>query len=558
MLGGTDSPLQLMRQPSTLGGRDGRGQSLLGTGVLARRGEDFAGSHPLDDAPLRCGGFTGVRVQDREGLVRTVHGEEPTGVDLPQGEEEEKQHEPRHRVEPLPASFDGSGELARQSCVTGSPGEQCESSALSGLTGGYGDGALQTGDGGFEATGFAKFVAVHPKGVRQEVVIVQVPGQNESFAGPGRGTGEAFLRQHSAERDAERQARGGEQMQGVTLKAAFGGASFETGGQRPQLVDGFDDPAGLAGDLGQPDRAVTELHARGEIGVVGIGDAEQVERQPQCTGDVPTPDNVTRGALAGFDHRDVGLVVAEQEGKRLLAEPVRGTVGAQDGREVSRAECRRRARVGPHPDRGGQPGRPRGEDGGRGAAGRTERGAGVAAQGRPAAFAVGHDRYRTGCGARRRSNQAAIERLYPSGIRNPATSSSANSPIRRCSWLCSGAAFELDVQPYVTMKTSFLATAMWYTHASRIPTTSTGNPDSSVISRATHCSGISPSSIRPPGSSHSSRSLCTSSTRPSRISTPLIDTGYPVSATGTSLPLSMRLVSPTVAARIGRPRRRGG
>ncbi|WIX98257.1 hypothetical protein QRX60_29825 [Amycolatopsis mongoliensis] len=77
-------------------------------------------------------------------------------------------------------------------------------------------------------------------------------------------------------------------------------SNFEPDDQRPQLVDGFDAPAGLAGDLGQPDDTVAELHQRDEVGVVGVGDAEQVERQPEGAGDVPAPGDVAGGAFAGF------------------------------------------------------------------------------------------------------------------------------------------------------------------------------------------------------------------------------------------------------------------
>ncbi|WP_245787506.1 hypothetical protein [Amycolatopsis saalfeldensis] len=62
----------------------------------------------------------------------------------------------------------------------------------------------------------------------------------------------------------------------VALQAAFGGAGFQPGDEGPQLVDCLDGPAGLAGDLGEADHGVAELHQRGEVGVIGFGDAEKV------------------------------------------------------------------------------------------------------------------------------------------------------------------------------------------------------------------------------------------------------------------------------------------
>jgi hypothetical protein len=40
---------------------------------------------------------------------------------------------------------------------------------------------------------------------------------------------------------------------------AFGGSSFESGNQGPQLVHGFDSPTSLTGDFSEPDCRVGEL-----------------------------------------------------------------------------------------------------------------------------------------------------------------------------------------------------------------------------------------------------------------------------------------------------------
>ncbi|AEK45776.1 hypothetical protein [Amycolatopsis mediterranei] len=78
MLGSADRPLELVGQPSLPGGCDGRGQSLLRTGLFACRGKDFAGGHLLDHLPLRRGGLPHDRVQDVESVVRPIQGEEST------------------------------------------------------------------------------------------------------------------------------------------------------------------------------------------------------------------------------------------------------------------------------------------------------------------------------------------------------------------------------------------------------------------------------------------------------------------------------------------------
>lgn len=113
-----------------------------------------------------------------------------------------------------------------------------------------------------------------------------------------------------------------EQYQRVPLGSAFRGASLQSSDQGPQLVHGLDGASGLAGDLCQANGGVGELHHGGEVGVVCVGHSEDVGGQPEGASDVAAGGHVADRPAPGFDHRNVGLVEAQQLSELMLAEPV--------------------------------------------------------------------------------------------------------------------------------------------------------------------------------------------------------------------------------------------
>lgn len=165
---------------------------------------------PLDDVPLRGCRFAGICVECTACLVWLVQGKQSTSVDLPQRERVEQQLVHVRRVEPPPASVDGVGELAWQTRVAGGSGEQRERGTVPGRGRRHGSGVFQPGDGGAEATCFAQLIAVHPQAIRQEVLTVEVAGEDEGFAGPDHSAGQAFVAaaaQTSSTRSASRRSR---------------------------------------------------------------------------------------------------------------------------------------------------------------------------------------------------------------------------------------------------------------------------------------------------------------------------------------------------------------
>jgi hypothetical protein len=103
-----------------------------------------------------------------------------------------------------------------------------------------------------------------------------------------------------------------DKRKGCSIDESVGGASLQSGDERPQLVDGVGRPARLQGDVGEAQHRIGELHHRRERGVVCLGHAEDVDRDAEAVCDVPERCDVTDDPPPGLDHRDVGLVVAEQ------------------------------------------------------------------------------------------------------------------------------------------------------------------------------------------------------------------------------------------------------
>ena len=153
-----------------------------------------------------------------------------------------------------------------------------------------------------------------------------------------------LVRQDRAQRNAKAEPSACEKEERVALQESFCGACFESGDERPQLVDGFGHLAGSAGDVGEPEYGFGELEHRGEGRVVGLGDSQRVGRHAERVGDVAEGAGVRDDATAGLDHRDIGLVVAEDPGYAFLAQPVELPVGSQDLGKVPRPQ--RAARFG--------------------------------------------------------------------------------------------------------------------------------------------------------------------------------------------------------------------
>jgi hypothetical protein len=222
--------------------------------------------------------------------------------------------------------------------------------------GAHGDRASEPLDRGADPPGFPELVPVHRKRIRQKARLVEPLSDDERLPGPLRGRGKSFLGQQRAERDPERCSGLAEKRKGCSVDESVGGASLKPGDERPQLVDGVDGPARLPCHIRQAQHGIGELHHPGKRRVVCLGHAKDMDRDAEAVGDVPERCDVTDDPPPRLDHRDVGLVVTEQQGELLLAEHVQSPICPEDHREVPGLQGTARLGARPQPQRRGSSG----------------------------------------------------------------------------------------------------------------------------------------------------------------------------------------------------------
>lgn len=197
--------------------------------------------------------------------------------------------------------------------------------------------------------GLAQFVAVVAQGIGVQAAVTQSTSDRRAFAGPACGRGETFLGQHVAERDAEADTGAGQQTQHIGLGVAVSCSCFETGDERPELVDGSSCLTGLAGDLGQTQDTVGELDHGAVVPVGVVGDPEDVVEQRKAFGDLPQGDDVGDGPAARLHPGDVGGRVPEQGAEFLLWQVVQLAVEDENLGQPAAAQDGLRPRSGPVP-----------------------------------------------------------------------------------------------------------------------------------------------------------------------------------------------------------------
>jgi hypothetical protein len=97
----------------------------------------------------------------------------------------------------------------------------------------HGNGASDPLDRGSGTLGFAELVPVHRQRVREEAGLVEPLSDEQCLPCPLRGRGQPLLGQQRAECDAERYSGLAEKCKGCTIDEPVGGASFESGDERP-------------------------------------------------------------------------------------------------------------------------------------------------------------------------------------------------------------------------------------------------------------------------------------------------------------------------------------
>ena len=108
----------------------------------------------------------------------------------------------------------------------------------------------------------------------------------------------------------------------------------------------------MPGDPGQPDDGATELEHGGEVGVVRVGDPDQVRRDGQRAGDVSQRAAVGDPAAAALDHGNISAVVTQYVRQLLLGQRVGVPVATQDRPEIpSGLDAARRRKPGRRRDR---------------------------------------------------------------------------------------------------------------------------------------------------------------------------------------------------------------
>ena len=160
----------------------------------------------------------------------------------------------------------------------------------------------------------------------------------EALGCPSSGHPQTLIWQHSTEAHPETDPCLPEDRQGRLFEMAFCGAGLQSRDQWPQLVDCLSGPPSRPGQLGQADRRFGERDHRHEIGVCRVGDPQQMRGYRQGFPDMPTRGYVMYRTPARLDHRDVGLVVAQDRSQLLLGQTIDPPVGAQDLPEIARAQ----------------------------------------------------------------------------------------------------------------------------------------------------------------------------------------------------------------------------
>ena len=92
---------------------------------------------------------------------------------------------------------------------------------------------------------------------------------------------------------------------------ALGYPGFQAGHEGPKFVDGLRSVAGLSAEDGAPDGGRAELEHRFEVGVFRVADAQRVGRYRETSGDPKPSGHIVDLTSAGFDHGNIGGVVAE-------------------------------------------------------------------------------------------------------------------------------------------------------------------------------------------------------------------------------------------------------